>query len=141
MTAESDWLARLFASSNNISANDFRALIFVILAEAEGNYLTAGGLRKQMGLSGAAVSYLIERMTVEGYFRRQADPNDRRKTILRYGDPGRKLAHTFLRGINEHTAHALQSVSDEDLQAAHRVFTALAEGMHAFRTGLVEAED
>jgi DNA-binding MarR family transcriptional regulator len=133
MTAESGSVARLFAANNNLSANDFRALNFVILAEAEGKYLTAGGLRKQMGLSGAAVSYLIERMTEEGYLRRQADPNDRRKTILRYGDPGMKLANTFLRGIDEHSTRALQTVSDEDLEAAHRVFAALAEGMHAFR--------
>ena len=140
MTAESDWLARHFASSNNMSANDFRALIFVILAEADGKYLTAGDLKKQMGLSGAAISYLIERLAHDGYLRRQTDSNDRRKTIIRYGDLGMKLAHTFLRGINEHNARALESVSDDDLEAAHRVFSALAEGMHAFRTGLGGSE-
>jgi DNA-binding MarR family transcriptional regulator len=136
MTAESDWVARLFAANNDLSANDFRALIFVILAEADGKYLTAGDLKKQMGLSGAAISYLIERLAHDGYLRRQTDPNDRRKTILRYGDLGMKLTNTFLRGINEHNTNALQSVSDEDLLAAHRVFAALAEGMHTFRGGL-----
>jgi hypothetical protein len=50
-----------------------------------------------------------------------------------------KLVNTFLRGINEHNTRGLQTISDEDLEAAHRVFAALTEGMHAFRADRGEA--
>jgi DNA-binding MarR family transcriptional regulator len=100
ITAESDWITGTFGARNGVSTNDFRALILVILAEARGQRLTAGRLRQQMGLSGAAITYLIERMSDEGYLRKEADPIDRHKTIVRYSETGMELAHALLRGIN-----------------------------------------
>lgn len=136
LTAESDGIVRLFAGLNNLSTNDFRALILVLLAEARGSPLSAGELRVQMGLSGAAITYLTERMTVAGYFRREAHPTDRRKTILRCGKPGMQLAHTFELRTNEHNQHAFQGLSDSDLEAAHRTFAALLGSLHTARRGI-----
>ena len=50
--------------------------------------LTAGELRTRMGMSGAAITYLVERMIASGHFRRESDPSDRRKVILRVADDG-----------------------------------------------------
>jgi DNA-binding MarR family transcriptional regulator len=58
-----------------LSPNEFRALQFVMIAEAQGIPLTAGELRRQMGLSGAAITYLVERMTETGHLRRETDPS------------------------------------------------------------------
>src|SRR5438067_1644247 len=81
LTSESDWIARLFAEENGFSANEFRALLFVMMADSTGHHLTAGELRRQMGLSGAAITYLVERMVAAGNLRRETDPRDRRKVI------------------------------------------------------------
>ena len=136
MTSESDWIARIFAEQNNVSANEFRALLFVMIAESEGRRLTAGDLRRQMGLSGAAITYLVERMADTGHLRRETDPADRRKVILRYADHGMTVARAFFAKLAEHNHRALSDLSDDDLETAHRTFVALAEAMRAYRAEL-----
>lgn len=133
LLSESDWIARVFAEQNNISANEFRALLFVMIAETEGIRLTAGELRKQMGLSGAAITYLVERMVENGHLGREADPKDRRKVILRYGDHGMALARTFFMVLAEHIHRDMAELSDADLETVHRAFLVLVMAMQNFR--------
>lgn len=133
LTSESDWVARAFAGRNHVSANEFRALLFVMISETAGVRMTAGDLRKNMGLSGAAITYLVERMAENGHLRREVDPSDRRKVILRYGDHGMEVAREFFTSLSEHCHTTLADLPDEDLHAAHRTFGALVAGMRAFR--------
>ena len=42
MTAESDEIGRHFAGRHHVAANDFRALLHVMVAETAGSPLTAG---------------------------------------------------------------------------------------------------
>ena len=93
-------------------------------------------LRKRMGLSGGAITYLVERMIASGHLRRESDPDDRRKVILRYDEHGMAVARDFFTPLAEHTRAALVDLPDEDLAAAHRVITALIAAMRAFQTGL-----
>ena len=139
MTSEADWITRVYAAQNNVTANDFRALLFVMMAETSGKQLTAGELRRQMGLSGAAITYLVERMTETGHIRREADPKDRRKVILRYADHGMQVAINFFQQLAEHNHRALADLPDSDLDAAHRTFVALATAMQEFRKELPRA--
>jgi DNA-binding MarR family transcriptional regulator len=136
MTSESDWMGRIFSAQNNVSANEFRALLFVMIAETEGRRLTAGDLRRQMGLSGAAITYLVERMADTGHLRRETDPADRRKVILRYADHGMAVARAFFARLAEHNHRALADLSDDDLEIAHRTFVALTDAMRAYRAEL-----
>jgi DNA-binding MarR family transcriptional regulator len=136
LTSESDWIARAFAGHNSLSANEFRALLFVMISETAGFRMTAGDLRKNMGLSGAAITYLVERMAENGHLRREVDPTDRRKVILRYGDHGRNVAREFFAGLRKHSHAALADLPDEDLHAAHRTFGALIAAMRDYRAEL-----
>ena len=129
-------MARAFAGRNQVSANEFRALLFVMIAEASGVRMTAGDLSKNMGLSGAAITYLVERMADNGHLRREVDPTDRRKVILRYGDHGMTVAREFFTRLGAHNHEALADLPDEDLHAAHRTFGALVTGMRAYRAEL-----
>ncbi len=133
MTAESDEIGRHFASRHDVSANDFRALLHVMVAETVGTPLTAGDLRSRMGMSGAAITYLVERMIASGHFRRESDPADRRKVILRVADDGMTVARKFFMPLAEHNRRAMADLSDGDLAAAHRTFTAVIDAMQAFR--------
>lgn len=133
LTSESDWIARTFAEQNKLSANEFRALLFVMIAETGGVRLTAGDLRKQMGLSGAAITYLVERMTGDGHLRRESDPSDRRKVILRYGEHGMDVARRFFTVIGQRNKVAMAHLPDTDLEAAHRTFCAMVDAMRSFR--------
>lgn len=139
MNAESDQIGRLFASRHDVAANDFRALLYVMVAETEGRPLTAGELRKRMGMSGAAITYLVERMIVSGHFLRESDPKDRRKVILRVAEHGVSVARGFFTPLGEQTSAALAPLSDSDLVAAHRAFGALIEAMRGFRSRLQDS--
>ena len=132
LTAESDQIGRAFAVQNELGANDFRALLHIMVAESAGTPLTAGELRKLMGTSGAAITYLVERMISSGHLRRDTDPTDRRKVILRYDDHGLAVARKFFTPLARISSQALAGLPDSDLEAAHRVFTALTSAMQQF---------
>ncbi|OBF31502.1 MarR family transcriptional regulator [Mycobacterium sp. ACS1612] len=136
MTAESDRIGKHFAGRHQVAANDFRALLHIVVAENAGTPLTAGELRQQMGVSGAAITYLVERMIASGHVRRDSDPADRRKVLLRVADHGMDVARGFFTPLGEHTRRALADIPDADLAAAHRTFTAVIDAMRAFRTEL-----
>jgi DNA-binding MarR family transcriptional regulator len=138
LTAESDEIGRHFAGRHDVTANDFRALLHVMVAETAGAPLTAGELRSRMGVSGAAITYLVERMLASGHFLRESDPSDRRKVILRVADYGRTVARDFFTPLAEHNKRAMAELPDADLAAAHRTITAVIAAMRAFRAQLDE---
>jgi len=136
LTAESDEIGRHFAGRHDVTANDFRALLHVMVAETAGAPLTAGELRRRMGVSGAAITYLVERMIGSGHFLRESDPSDRRKVILRVAEDGQTVARDFFTPLAQHNQRAMAELPDTDLAAAHRTFTAVIAAMRAFRAQL-----
>ena len=141
LSVESDQIGRTFAAINTLGVNDFRALLHIMVADDAGTPLTSGELRQRMGLSGAAITYLVERMIASGHIRREADPADRRKVILRYADHGLTVARAFFMPLAEHSHAAMAALPDEDLAAAHRVFAALAAAMRSFQDELRDGAD
>ena len=136
MTAESEQIGRAFAAAHDVRPTDFRALLHVMVAETAGAPVTSGELRQRMGLSGAAITYLVDRMMVSGHITRQSDPADRRKVILRYSDSGLATARAFFAPLGTHSRDAMAELPDADLQAASRVFTALIEAMQKYQDDL-----
>ena len=136
LTAETDRIGRVFAGSNSITPNDFHALLHIMVAEAAGTPLSSGDLRRRMGVSGAAVTYLVERMITAGHIRRDGDPSDRRKVLLRYEPNGSALAHAFFGTLAAHLRVAMADLGSEDLAMAHRVFDTLMDGMCRFQADL-----
>jgi DNA-binding MarR family transcriptional regulator len=140
MTAESEQIGRVFAALHDVRPTDFRALLHVMVAETAGVPITSGELRRRMGLSGAAITYLVDRMMASGHVTRESDPGDRRKVILRYSESGRATAGAFFAPLGSHTHDALAPLPDADLSAARRVFSALIEAMRRYQHELVTIE-
>jgi DNA-binding MarR family transcriptional regulator len=136
MTAESEQIGRAFAAVHEVRPTDFRALLHVMVAETAGEPVTSGELRQRMGLSGAAITYLVDRMMASGHITRQSDPADRRKVILRYSDSGLATARAFFAPLGTHSHDAMAELPDADLLAASRVFTALIEAMRRYQDDL-----
>lgn len=136
ITAQSDRIGRHFARQNDVSGTDFHALLHIMVAETAGTPLTAAQLRRRMDVSPAAITYLVDRMIEAGHVRREPDPQDRRKTLLRYEKPGMALARSFFTPLGAELHTALADLSDRDLAAAHRVFAAMIEAMSTFETRL-----
>jgi len=137
ITAQSDRIGRHFARINDVSSSDFHALLHIMVGETAGTPLTLAQLRQRMDVSPAAVTYLVDRMIEAGHIRREPDPEDRRKWQLRYEDSGMTLAHAFFRPLGVHLSSAMADLSDKDLAAAHRVFTAMIGAMSTFEDELV----
>jgi DNA-binding MarR family transcriptional regulator len=136
ITAQADRIGRHFARSHRVSDSDFHALLHIMVAETAGEPLTLAQLRQRMGVSAAAITYLVDRMIDAGHIRREPDPADRRKALLRYEDSGMALAHTFFSPLGRHLRSALAELPDRDLIAAHRVFTAMIASMSTFEAEL-----
>ncbi|QLL09027.1 MarR family winged helix-turn-helix transcriptional regulator [Mycobacterium vicinigordonae] len=139
MSTEADQIGRLFAVSHDVRPTDFRALLHIMVAETAGRPMTSGDLSQQMGLSGAAITYLVDRLIDSGHIRRDSHPADRRKVVLRYADPGLDTARSFFTPLGGHVHRGLREFSDADLAAAHRVFAALIGSMRDFRAELKSA--
>ncbi|MBT1192943.1 transcriptional regulator, MarR family [Rhodococcoides kroppenstedtii] len=132
MTAESDRLGRVFGAQHSLSANDFRALLHIMVADVSGRPVSPGELGSVLGLSSAAMTYLVERMITSGHIRREPDTRDRRRVILRYDEPGMEVAREFFGPLGVHVRDAMADLPDTDLDAAHRVFGALTAAMAAY---------
>lgn len=137
LTAHSDRIGRYFARQHDVSGNDFHALLHVMAAETAGTPLTMAQLRQRMDISPAAVTYLVDRMIDAGHLRRESDPADRRKALLRYEASGMELAREFFTPLGEHLRAALAGLPDKDLAAAHRTFSAMIAAMSVFEDELV----
>ena len=132
MTARSDRVGRHFARLNEVSSSDFHALLHIMVSETEGAPLTSAQLRQRMNVTPAAITYLVDRMIDAGHIRREADPADRRKWLLRYEESGMTMAHAFFRPLGAHLSAAMADLSDKDLFAAHQVLTAMIDAMATF---------
>ncbi|MGO9154721.1 MarR family winged helix-turn-helix transcriptional regulator [Mycobacterium sp.] len=138
ITAQSDRIGRHFARVNDVSNSDFHALLHIMVAETSGKPLTAAELRQRMDFSPPAITYLVDRMIEAGHVRREPDPEDRRKWLLRYENRGMTLAHAFFSPLGSHIGAALANMADNDLAAAHRVFLAMIAAMSTFEDELVD---
>ncbi len=136
ITAQSDRIGRHFARQNDVGGSDFHALLHIMVAETAGEPLTLAQLRQRMDVSPAAITYLVDRMIESGHIRREPDPGDRRKSLLRYEKPGMALARSFFTPLGAQLHSALAGLSDRDLAAAHRVFTAMIGAMADFESEL-----
>ncbi|MCX4091825.1 MarR family winged helix-turn-helix transcriptional regulator [Nocardia sp. alder85J] len=132
LTAVSEQIGHRFARSNELRATDFRALMHIATADTEGTPLTAGGLRAKMGLSPAAVTYLVERLIESGHVRRSTDPADRRRVLLHHSEHGMAVASEFFTPLGARTREGTAELPDADLAAAHRVLTAIVAAMRRY---------
>lgn len=139
LSTESDQIGRLFATSHRLRPNDFRALLYIMVAETAGRPMTSGDLSQQMGMSGSAITYLVDRLIDSGHIHRDNHPGDRRKVVLRHGESGLATARSFFGPLGTHTRLALVGLSDDELRAAHRVLVALMSAMRNFRAELGDA--
>jgi DNA-binding MarR family transcriptional regulator len=98
--------------------------------------LTSAQLRQRMDVTPAAITYLVDRMIDAGHIRREPDPADRRKWLLRYEESGMTMAHAFFRPLGAHLSAAMADLTDKDLVAAHRVLTAMIDAMATFEDDL-----
>jgi DNA-binding MarR family transcriptional regulator len=140
LTAQADRIGRFFADIHDLSATEFHALLHIMVGETSQSPLTAGHLRQRMGLTNAGVTYLVRRMIAAGHIRRDIDPTDRRKAILRYEPHGMELVRSFSTHLDAANRAAIAGFTDQELATAHQVMSTLTSSMDHFRVRLEEAD-
>ncbi len=136
ITAQSDRVGRYFARQNDLTHGDFHALLHIMVAETAEAPLTPAQLSQRLDVSAAAITYLVDRMIGAGHIRREPDPEDRRKWLLRYEHSGMAMAQEFFGPLGTHLHSAIAELQDSDLQTAHRVFAAMITAMSTFESEL-----
>ena len=143
MTARSDRVGRYFARQHHLHSSDPQALLHIMVAETAGEPLNSTQLRERMDISNAAITYLVDRVVSAGHIRREADPSDRRKSLLRLESHAMALGREFFGPLGAHIHSAVSDLSDDDLRAAHCVLSAMIAAMSTFedelRTGSARA--
>lgn len=116
----SERIGGAFAGRHDLHNTDFRALTAIYRAERDGQPLTARQLADQLQISPGAVTYLVDRLTASGHVYRDADPSDRRRVLLRFGEHGREVAGEFFGPLGRAHAAAMSSYSEVDLELCLR---------------------
>ncbi|MFI8567406.1 MarR family winged helix-turn-helix transcriptional regulator [Rhodococcus sp. NPDC078407] len=95
LTVDLDLLGAEFAQRHTLHPTDIRALICLLDADRAGARATPGWLGGQLGLESASITALIDRMTKRDLVRREPDPSDRRRVLLRVTSHASELGTTF----------------------------------------------
>lgn len=132
----SERIGQSFAHRQGLHATDLRALTAVYRAELGGRPLTASALAEELQLSPAAISYAVGRLCASGHVRRERDPGDGRRVLLRYAQAGLDVAGDFFGPLALVQAEGLAPFSEAELEAAQRVMGALVEALEAYETRL-----
>lgn len=137
LTAQSDRIGRIFADLHGLSANEFHALLHIMVGESTGAVLSAGELQQRIGLTNSGITHLVDRMINAGHIRRDTDPTDRRKVILRYEDHGMEIARTFFTHVGAANRQAMANLTDQELAIAHKVLKTLTASLDHFGSRLL----
>ena len=141
LTAQSDRIGRIFAERHGLSANEFHALLHIMVGESTGKVLSAGELQQKIGLTHSGITHLVDRMIAAGHIRRDTDPADRRKVILRYEDHGMEVARSFFVHVGAANRQAMANLTDQELAVAHKVMKTLTAAMDQFSSQLLAADE
>lgn len=82
---------------------------------------TASAIARQIGLTPAAVTALIDRLERRGFVHRKADPSDRRKVLVEAATQALRLTEEAYLPLGVEGAKMLEKYSDAELNAASAI--------------------
>ncbi|RIQ31052.1 MarR family transcriptional regulator [Jiangella rhizosphaerae] len=126
-------LARRFGAAHDLDHSAARALLVLVAAEREGRDVTAGAIGHELGLSSASVTALVDRLVASGHLRREPDPHDRRRVLLRLEPSAVALGPAYFGPLAADMADRLEAFDEHDLDVVRRFLTAALEALVAHR--------
>ena len=128
----SERIGHQFSQRHSLHATDLRALTAVYRAELTGRPLTASVLAEELHLSPATISYAVGRLVASGHLRREQDPEDGRRVLLRYSQAGLDIAGDFFGPLALAQAEVLSAFTDQELDVADRVMGSLVWALESY---------
>lgn len=125
-----------FGAQHGIGNSELAAYLHLVIAAQSGTPIRPTDLRDSLHLSGAAVTYVIERLVGRGLARRVPDPADRRTYTVEVTRAGRDTAAEADEQTDRRVHASLTELSDDDIHAARRVIDAMTTATRRFRAEL-----
>jgi len=124
LTSDLQEVGRDFGARHEMNRSDVRALVLVLDAHRRGEQIGPSALAAELGMSGASVTALIDRLESVGHMRRKPDPNDRRRLVLEIGEDASRLGGQYFGGLQRRIDAATQDLGAEDLAVVSRYLAA-----------------
>lgn len=126
-----------FAAAHRLHHTDAEALTRVLIAQEQGEPVTAGVLAEELGLTTGAITGLVDRLERAGHLSRVRDEQDRRKVLLQHSSGGRALADEFFIPVRERSEVVMDQFSPTELEVVRRYLAATGAAVAAHREALV----
>lgn len=105
-------LHQKIAEEIGLNATDFRCYRLLSVQGIE----TAAQLAAETGLTPAALTIIVDRLVNSGFVRRQAAPNDRRKTILIQDEKKQKIVAASFKSHSKAMRELLGQYTDDEFE-------------------------
>jgi DNA-binding MarR family transcriptional regulator len=133
LSAEMTQLGHTFAGLHGLHQTDTRALVLLMDAAREGRPMSPGQLGRELNLSSAAVTALVDRLEGNGHVRRGRDRADRRRVILETEPVVEAMGRAFFGPLNTRLLAEMETFDDRDLAVVARFLTAMTAAISAER--------
>lgn len=124
-------MRRRMSSGMGMNTTDMAALRFVIAQERSEDPATPQGLAQHLGISGASVSKLLDRLTASGHLQRVPHPHDGRSRIIVATDHAHTQVQERLSDMHERMLEIAQDVPPQSRQAVENFLLAMAQQLES----------
>lgn len=109
--------------------SDLMAMNLMSQAAQRGKSMTPTDVSKNMSLSAAAVTALVDRLERVGHLVRHPDPDDRRRVRLDVSKQAETMSRAMFRPLNDGLNDAMSAYTDEELELVQRVLADLNDAV------------
>jgi DNA-binding MarR family transcriptional regulator len=106
--------------SMGMGDTDLAALRLLLAAERTGTSVSPGDLAKRLGITGASVSVMLDRLEKSGHVERRADPNDGRRVVVVATISSDSEVRETLGGMHVAMMDVAQSLDPDEAEAVER---------------------
>lgn len=110
-----------------LGESDMRAIRMIIRSQHQNMLVTPKDISREVGISSASTTKLIDRLVDGGHLIRTPHPKDRRTTCLEVTESTRRSAHDTIGRQHARRFAAAAAMDDDDRAAVIRFFEAMVE--------------
>lgn len=110
-----------------LNESDMRAIRMIIRATQQDELVTPKDISREVGISAASTTKLIDRLIAGGHLVRIPHPHDRRTTCVQVTESTRRSAHDTIGRQHARRFSAAASLSSADREATIRFLNALTD--------------
>lgn len=110
-----------------LGESDMRAIRMIIRSQDQNMLVTPKDISREVGISSASTTKLIDRLVDGGHLIRTPHPKDRRTTCLEVTESTRRSAHDTIGRQHARRFAAAAAMDEDDRAAVIRFFEAMVE--------------